>query len=250
MNQEKLVSIITPVYNKEKYVEETIQSVQAQTYENWELIIVDDCSSDHSAEIIKEYADQDKRIFYYKNENNSGAAESRNRAIALAKGDYIAFLDSDDLWNPEKLEKQMEFMQKRQCAFCYSACNVIDIHGTPTGKVRHVPEKVDYKTLLKGNSIPCLTVVLERERFQDIRMKKMGHEDYILWLDLLQQCGTAYGITEALGSYREYDNSLSSNKLTAAKWMWNIYRKHLKIGVLKSLWYFVNYAYEAVKKRI
>lgn len=250
MNKEKLVSVITPVYNKEKYIEATIQSVKSQTYENWELVIVDDCSTDQSAEIVKQYAKNDERIRYYLNENNSGAAESRNRAIELSKGEYIAFLDSDDLWSPDKLEKQLEFMQKRQCAFCFSACNVIDMNGQPNGKVRPVPESVDYKTLLKGNVIPCLTVVLERKCFSNIRMKKMGHEDYILWLDLLQQCGSAYGINEVLGSYREYGSSLSSNKLTAIKWMWNIYRNHLKLGLFKSCWYFLNYVYGAVKKRV
>ena len=248
--KEKNVSIIMPVYNKGKYIEATIRSVQEQTYENWELVIVDDCSSDDSAEIIKRCAVNDERIHYYQNEKNLGAAGSRNRAIELATGRYIAFLDSDDLWLPEKLEKQIEYMSKNDCAFCYSACNVIDTEGQHTGKVRLVPGKVDYKTLLKGNVIPCLTVVLDRTKVKNIRMKKMGHEDYVLWLDMLKQCGHAYGIEEVLGSYREYGNSLSSNKFTAAQWMWKIYREYENFGFFKSSWYFVNYAMRAVLKRI
>jgi len=141
-------------------------------------------------------------------------------------------------------------MQKRQCAFCYSACDVIDELGRPKGKVRRVPESINYRRLLKGNVIPCLTVVIERKKFRNIHMKKMGHEDYILWLDLLQQCDMACGIDEVLGSYREYENSLSSNKMKAAKWTWNIYREYLQLGFVKSCWYFINYIYGAVRKRV
>ncbi len=248
--KEKQVSVIMPVYNKEKYIEATIKSVQEQTYENWEIVIIDDCSSDASSKIIKRYVDNDERIRYYKNEKNLGAAGSRNRAIELAKGRYIAFLDSDDLWMPNKLEKQIDYMSQNEYAFCYSACNVIDTEGKPSGKIRHIPEKVDYKELLKGNVIPCLTVVLDRTKVNNIKMQKMGHEDYVLWLDLLKQCGSAYGINEVLGSYREYGNSLSSNKFTAAQWMWKIYREYEKFGVIKSAWYFVNYAVRAVLKRV
>lgn len=250
MENNHLVSIITPLYNKEKYIEKTIQSVQAQTYTEWEMIIVDDCSSDAGAEIVKRYSEADSRIRYYKNETNMGAARSRNRAVELAKGHYIAFLDADDLWKAEKLETQISYMEQEKCAFCYSACEVVDENGNKSGKVRYVPEKVDYQLLLKGNPIPCLTVVLDRSQISQIEMKQIGHEDYVLWLDILKEKKYAHGINKILASYREYGSSLSGNKITAAKWMWHIYRKHLKLGIAESTYCFANYFGNAMRKRI
>lgn len=245
-----LVSIITPLYNKEHYIAETIRSVQAQTYTEWEMIIVDDCSTDQSARIVEEFCKDDSRIRYYKNLSNSGAAESRNRALELAEGRYIAFLDADDLWAREKLQKQISYMKKNECAFSYTACGVVDEKGNEAGKVRYIPEKVDYRGLLKGNCIPCLTVVLDKMKIPNIRMEKMGHEDYALWLKILQRIDYAQGINEVMAYYREYGSSLSGNKLVAAKWTWKIYREHLKLGIWKSCYYFGNYLLNAVMKRV
>ena len=249
-NRDKLVSVITPLYNGARYVMGTISSVQSQTYENWEMIIVDDCSTDDSQEIVLKLAAQDSRIKYYKNEKNLGAADTRNRAISLAQGRYIAFLDSDDLWKPEKLERQLARMEETQTAFSYTACEVIDTDGKTTGKERYVPESVSYKRLLKGNVIPCLTVVLDRTKFESIVMPKIGHEDYATWLALLRECGQAYGINEVLASYRESSSSLSGNKLTAVGWTWNIYRKYLRLSLLESIYNFICYIIQALKKRI
>ena len=249
-NKDKLVSIITPLYNGERYIRDTIASVQSQTYKNWEMVIVDDGSTDDSQNIVMELAAKDQRICYYKNECNMGVAETRNRAIQLAKGKYIAFLDSDDLWKNNKLEKQIAWMEEKNSAFCYTACEIIDEMGNTTGKVRHVPADVDYKMLLKSNVIPCLTVVLDRTKFTSIVMPKLGHEDYATWLTLLQECERAEGIDEVLASYRETSSSLSGNKLIAAKWTWHIYRDYLGLSLLESICNFISYVLGAFKKRI
>ena len=249
-NKDKLVSIITPLYNGEKYIRKTIESVLNQTYQDWEMVVVDDCSMDRGPDIVLEMASVDSRIRYYRNETNKKVALTRNRAIELSEGRYIAFLDSDDLWKPDKLEKQIRLMEEQNAAFCYSACEVIDESSAPTGKVRHVPTQMSYKQLLKGNVIPCLTVVLDRKQFSHITMPDIGHEDYATWLALLQRCGIAYGIDEVLASYRVAENSLSGNKITAAKWTWRIYREHLGLPLLESTYYFVNYILGALKKRV
>ncbi len=245
-----LVSIITPLYNKEKFVEATILSVLSQTYTEWEMIIIDDCSTDKSADIVNKYCQMDSRIRYYKNNKNSGVAKSRNRAISLAKGRYIAFLDADDLWKVDKLEKQISFMEKESCTFCYSACEVIDEQDNLIKEKRKVPAVVDYSSLLKGNAIPCLTVVLDRLHFDKIELTRIGHEDYVLWLELLQNGEKAQGLDEVLATYREYKSSLSSNKVMSAKWVWKIYRTHLKVGFFKSCVYFIYYSCNALRKRI
>lgn len=248
--RENLVSIITPVYNGEAYIKETIESVQGQTYTQWEMILIDDGSLDHTGEIIRDMAAKDSRLRYYKNERNLGVADSRNRAIELAEGRYVAFLDSDDLWKSNKLKRQLEFMKEHNTAFSYTACEVIDEAGNAIGKVRSVPQKVDYKQLLKGNVIPCLTVVLDRSRFETIHMPKIGHEDYATWLTLLKECKEAEGINEVLAAYRIVKISLSGNKLKAAQWTWRIYREYLGLSLLESGCNFVNYVVGSLKKRI
>lgn len=240
--------MITPMYNAEKWIEETIQSVQSQSYKQWEMIIVDDCSTDGSPEIVLKLQKKDERIRYYRNNANCGVADSRNRAINHAKGQYIAFLDSDDKWYPEKLERQISKMQSEHAAFCYSACDVIDECGEKVN-VRYVPEKADYARLLKGNVIPCLTVVLDRKYIPEILMPKLHHEDYAAWLKLTQSGITACGINEALAGYREAGTSVSSDKLQAMKWTWTIYRQFLGLSILKSCYCFFFYAVNALRKR-
>lgn len=247
--EKNLVSIITPMYNAEKWIEKTILSVQGQSYQNWEMIIIDDCSSDNSAIIVKNMAKLDNRIKYHKNVENSGVAVTRNRGIGYSIGQYIAFLDSDDLWYPEKLEKQIEKMQREKVAFCYTACCVIDENDKKTGKVRYVPASIDYKELLKGNEIPCLTVVLDREQISDIEMPQIHHEDYVTWLNILRSGITAHGMNEVLAAYRVNTHSLSGNKFKAMGWTWNIYRNYLKLNIFQSCRYFVWYVIKAFKKR-
>lgn len=245
----ELVSVITPMYNAEKYIAQTIESVQAQTYENWEMLIVDDVSCDAGVEIVQGYMVKDPRIKYLKHEKNAGVAQARNTALKAAKGQYVAFLDSDDLWMTNKLEKQIRFMKEKKAVFCYSACEIMDEYGKSTGKVRNVPVKQQYKDLLKGNAIPCLTVILDRSQIGNVEMPVIPHEDYAAWLNILKKGITAYGMDEVLAKYRVNNHSLSGNKLQAAKWTWDIYRKQQKLGVMKSCYCFVCYIIAAVLKR-
>lgn len=244
------VSIITPMYNAKRYIAQTIQSVLAQTYPDWEMIIVDDCSTDDSPAIVQEFARTDQRIRYFRQPENCGIACARNVAIGFAVGKYIAFLDSDDLWKPKKLERQLEFMHGNGAHFCHTACEVIDAEGNLTGQVRHVPETVAYQQLLKGNPIACLTVLIDREYFADIEMPQIPHEDYAAWLNLLKTGETAYGLDEVLAQYRLVGDSASADKRRAAVWNWNIFRHYLKLPLWKSCWCFVGYVYHALRRRM
>lgn len=165
---EPLVSIITPLYNSEKYIAETIESVLAQTYSNWEMIIVDDCSKDNSTKIVEEYQKKDRRIKLYRNEINKGVSYTRNRAIDLSQGKYIAFLDSDDLWKKEKLEKQIKFMEEKNVVLSYTAYEKINEDGSKRGEVR-VPDKLDYEELLKNCLIGFLTAIYRKEELKDFK---------------------------------------------------------------------------------
>lgn len=245
---ETLVSVITPMYNAQKYILDTIASVQAQTYSRWEMIIVDDGSADGSVEAVREAAAKDSRIRLIRQEN-SGVAAARNRGIKAAKGRYLAFLDSDDLWRPEKLERQLALMEKQNCGFCYTACDVINDSGRPTGQVRRVPERITYQKLLWGNVIPCLTVVVDRSMTGEFAMPKMGHEDYATWLTVLKRLPEAWGINEVLGSYRVNSSSVSANKVRAMRWTWRIYRDNQKLPVYKSIFYLMGHGLQAVRKR-
>lgn len=243
-----LVSIITPMYNAKRYIEKTIESVQRQTYQNWEMIVMDDLSEDGCTEIVKEYAAVDARIKYFCVSEKSGVAKTRNAAMQQATGQYLSFLDSDDLWQPDKLERQIVLMQEKQCAFVYGGCDVIDENGEPQNKVRHVPEHVTYEELLWGNVIPCLTVLVDREKTGDFQMPVMGHEDYATWLNVLKKVSEAYGIDSVLGSYRVNRNSVSGKKLRTIRWTWNIYRKNQKLSVYKSFLYLMGHLMQAARK--
>ncbi|WP_243388118.1 glycosyltransferase family 2 protein [Bacillus kexueae] len=247
--EEHLVSIITPVYNAEKFLEETILSVQNQTYQNWELLLVDDVSTDNSVEIIEKYSKEDSRIKLIKLKENSGAAVARNTAIKAAEGRFVAFLDSDDKWHNEKLEKQIEFMLQNQYAFTFTNYRIITEDSYDTGKVVKVPKEIDYEGLLKNTIIGCLTVVLDKEKIGHFEMVNIRtRQDFVLWLDILKRGYKAYGLQEELAYYRKVKGSISSNKLKAAKRNWQVYREIEKISFLRSLWYFIMYATNAIKK--
>lgn len=246
----KLVSIITPMYNAEATIAQTIESVLAQTYEQWELLLVDDCSTDGCTKIAASYAQKEKRIRYCRLESNQGVANARNTAIAMAQGRFLAFLDSDDIWRKDKLQKQLEFMEKTGAVFTYTACAVIDKQGKYAGKIRYVPEHTDYRKLLKGNVIPCLTVLLDRQSVRAFRMPAVRHEDYAFWLSILQSGTEAYGLNEVLAEYRIQNSSISRNKLKAAFWTWNIYYKYQRLGFFRSCYYFMHYMLHALLKRI
>jgi len=242
------VSIITPSYNSLEYITMTIDSVLAQIYTNWEMIIVDDVSTDGSDKIIEQYIKRDKRVKLIRLKENLGPALARNRAIREATGRYIAFLDADDLWFPEKLEKQLNFMKKHKLSLVYSSYETIDEDGLKIN-MRIAKEYIGYVDMLKSNHIGNLTAIYDSKLIGKIYMDDMGHEDYILWLKILKRIGHTRGIVEPLAQYRILSTSISSNKIKTLKWQWRIYRKIEKLDILKSSYYFAWYAYYALMKR-
>lgn len=244
-----LVSIITPAYNAEKYINDTIASVISQTYQYWEMVIVDDASNDNTNKIINKYQQKDKRIKLINLLNNQGVANARNTAIQNAKGRYIAFLDADDVWEKEKLEKQINFMKQNNICFSYHDYKLLDL-STNKAKIISVPKQLDYNNLLKGNRTgSCLTVCLDRKMIKDIYFPNAKHEDYICWLNILKQYSiVAFGLSETLGTYRVGKKSISSNKLKSAIWNWQVYRKNQKLSIMKSIYYMCFYVINGLKK--
>ncbi|GEN44234.1 glycosyltransferase family 2 protein [Alkalibacillus haloalkaliphilus] len=246
---DSIISVITPTYNSEQFIEETIKSVQAQTIENWEMVIVDDCSTDRTVEIIESIRQHDSRIKLHKLDENKGAGYARNVAMDLAQGRFIAFLDSDDLWLPEKLEKQYRNMKIRDIAFSHTQYKVIDEDGHLTGAPYEIPNELKYGDLLKFCHIGCLTVMLDRKKVGHVQMDLMrNRQDYLLWLDITKEGFKAYALQEVLSKYRKVSNSISSNKLKVAKLNWRIYRERFGMNVLQSAWYFTHYVYFYIRK--
>lgn len=237
-----LVSIITPSYNSALLIVPTIKSVISQSVGNWEMIIVDDCSSDNSVEVIQSFVERDPRIKLIQLSENSGAAVARNTAIEAAKGRYIAFLDSDDAWLPNKLEKQIAFMQENNYPFTYAAYDKVNESDEVFGHVG-VPSKVAYSDLLKSCSIGCLTAIYDTEYFGKVYMPLIRkRQDLGLWLKLLKKTKYAYGLNETLGLYKVRSDSISANKKSAALFTWRLYREVEQINLLKSIYYFSHYA--------
>lgn len=251
--EEKLVSIVVPVYNSEKFIRDTVKTVKEQTYQNWELLLVNDCSTDNSAIIIKEYEKEDKRIKLIMLEKNSGAAIARNTGIKHAKGKYIAFLDSDDLWEPQKLEKQIKFMEENKYDFTYTDYEFADEEGKKLNKKVNVPSKITYRQALKNTTIFTSTVIFNVEKLgkELISMPNVRRgQDTATWWKVLKTSVIAYGLNESLSLYRRSNNTLSSNKIKALKRTWNLYRNVEELSLLKSFYYFCWYCFNAVKRRI
>jgi len=243
-----LVSIVMPSYNADKFIADAIESVLNQTYAYWELIVVDDGSLDHTNEIVEAYAKQDSRISLIKLKQNSGPAKARNKAIKEAKGRYIAFLDADDLWLPEKLKKQIMFMHKNNLSFTYSSYHLIDEHGHMFGTFT-TREFITYKSMLKTCSVGCLTAIYDTQVLGKQYMPNIAkRQDYGLWLQILKDINGTKGIIEPLATYRVLGNSVSSNKLTAAVYQWKIYRDVENLNLWKSIYYFVHYAFYGIVK--
>lgn len=245
---EPLVSIVMPAYNASKFISESIESVLKQTYKNWELIIVNDCSKDNTEEIIKSYSNNDSRIKYYNQKTNLGISEARNKAIIEAKGEYIAFLDSDDLWKKRKLEEQIKFMEEKKINFSYTDYEKRDQELKKTIKNVKCPIKIDYKEGLKGNKIGCLTVIIRSSILKENLMPKLKHEDYATWLKILRKGEKAFGLQKNLAIYRATSNSISSNKLKVLFWTFPIYYIQEKLGIMKSLYYLNCHLLQALKK--
>ncbi len=243
----ELVSIITPSYNSSKFISETIESVLSQTYTNWEMIIIDDKSPDDSNVLIESYIKRDNRIKLIKLDKNSGPAFARNEGIRGAKGRYISFLDADDLWFPHKLNTQISFMNKNNLAFTYSSYTLIDGDNNDLGKF--ITKKyITYFTMLKSCSVGCLTAIYDSQKLGKIYFENRGHEDYILWLKIFKKINNAQGILEPLATYRILKHSVSSNKMKASKYQWKIYRDVEKLNIVKSIYYFIQYAYYGFMK--
>ncbi|GMR65359.1 MULTISPECIES: glycosyltransferase family 2 protein [Bacillus] len=247
-NKTPHVSVITPSYNSIRFIGETILSVQNQSYENWEMIIVDDASTDQSATKIKEIIKGDSRIRILSLKENVGAAKARNLAIKEARGRYIAFLDSDDIWLPHKLKTQLLFMEEMDVDFSYTSYSLIDENGNELNREVNVPEFVDYHYLAGNTIIGCLTVMLDREKISYIEMPSMQPEDTALWLNLLSEGYEARGIQQVLAKYRIVENSVSRNKIRAAFRYWNLLRKQKPLNSFQTFFYFSKYAYHAYRK--
>ncbi|SUY45685.1 teichuronic acid biosynthesis glycosyl transferase [Clostridium putrefaciens] len=231
---EELVSIIMPAYNCYEFINIALNSVIAQTYENWEIIIVDDCSTDNTAEIVKDYISKDLRIKYYKLDVNSGAAVARNKAVDLAQGKYIAFLDSDDVWFPEKLSKQIKFMKQNGYNFTCTSYTKIDDHGKYLNRIIKTKVKSDYDGVLKtcpGNS----TVVYDAEKLGKFKIPNIKkRNDYVMWLQIIKAEHYLYGLEEPLGSHRITPGAISSNKSSLVSYHWKVYREIEKLSMVKS----------------
>ena len=259
--QDGLVSIIVPVYNAGSYIEETIQMVEKQTFENWELILVDDCSSDNSKTLIEAYiqkrmtrdtgnAMQQVRLIAKK--QNEGAAMARNTGMQAAKGQYIAFLDADDIWMSDKLQRQMDFLAKKKAAFIFTAYEFGDENAMGTGRIVHVPDNLTYQRALSRTVIFTSTVILDRKQIpaELLCMPVVKSEDTAFWWKLLKNGITAWGLDEVLAIYRRPAKSLSSNKLEAIKRIWYLYRAQEGLPLLKSIWYFTFWAFRATLRRL
>jgi teichuronic acid biosynthesis glycosyltransferase TuaG len=244
-----LITVIMPVYNCECHIATAIRSVMAQTYSNWELLVLDDGCTDSTCEIVSDFARADDRIQLLRNEKNMGVARTRNRGFDLSHGEYVALLDSDDEWSPEKLQIQLDLMGRENADICYTAYAIVDESGAKVKNDYLVPERVTYDELLKENVIGCSTVmlashILKKHRF----VTDFYHEDYVLWLDLLR-CGyKAVGCTKTLVKWRYLADSRSFDKRKSAKNRWDIYRKHLHLPLLKSMCVFLAYTTRGIRK--
>ncbi|MFC0308282.1 glycosyltransferase family 2 protein [Gallibacterium trehalosifermentans] len=245
-----LITIITPVYNAEKYIETCIQSILKQTYQNWELLLVDDCSTDGSITLITPYL-KDKRIKLLKTIKNSGPAIARNIALQHAKGDYITFLDSDDIILENKIKNQLQFMLKHKLYITHGNFSFCNEAGEVTKDVI-TSNSIDYKLLLKGNQFKIMTVMIDRTILENKYFPQIKHEDYQFFLNILKEgyCSINYSnnIESLCRVCLKLNGSVSSNKIKSALWTWNIYYKYQKLGIIKSIFYFVCYVINGIKK--
>lgn len=238
MNDFGLVSIITPSYNCANFIEETIESIQAQTYQNWELLITDDCSTDASRDIIRKYADSDSRIKLLRLEKNSGAGVARNNSIKEAEGRFIAFCDSDDRWYPKKLEKQLEFMRSIGCVMSYTSYMTCNEAGEDIGIII-CRRKETSRSIKRDDKVGCLTIIYDAERIGKIFMPDIRkRQDWAFKIKVLSICKVAYGMKEPLALYRLRTNSLSNNKTSLIKYNIAVYNRVLGWNPIKSYLYF------------
>lgn len=235
-----------PSYNSAETIFFSIQSVINQSYKNWELIVIDDCSKDRSIEIVLSF--DDPRIKLIKLPSNTGVANARNEGIKFASGKYISFLDSDDIWFSEKLAKQVE---KLSSGFDVICSNYGTFKNNPSEliSIRKAPSIITHQAMLRSNFIGNLTGIYNSEKLGKFYQRPLGHEDYVMWLDITKVSNQALCIDEVLAAYRISNQSLSSNKFKAMKWQFFIYRNYLGFSFIRSSWYFLQYLFFALKKR-
>lgn len=244
------VSILMPLYNCASSLARSVGSVRAQTYQGWELLLIDDGSSDGTADLAQKLAADDRRIRVLTMPANKGAAAARNHGLEHAKGRYIAFLDADDRWRPEKLQRQLQFMKRHDAALSFTAYSRVGDQGALKERVPAMAV-VTYNTLLKRNIIGCLTAIYDSKQVGKIPMPELWRQhDFALWLQIVRQSGPAYGLDEDLAIYQVASGSLSGNKLAGALDNWRIYRRLEKLTLLKSLWCFANYASFGIRHRL
>ena len=241
-----LVSIITPMYNSEKFILKTIESIVNQTYSNWELLLIDDGSTDNTIQIVEDFKLKYTNIKLFQNPTNLGAAQSRNKGILEAKGDYIAFLDADDLWKPIKLDLQTQFMQTHNCDVSFSSYEQIDESGKPLYKLVQALPKLTYNKYLKTNYIGNLTGMYNAKTLGKITSPDLRkRQDWLLWLAAIKKSGKpALGMQESLAYYRVRDNSISSNKIEMLKYNYLVYKKGLGFSTIKSLYRMLIFLWE------
>lgn len=249
---EELISIVVPVYQVERFIAETVESVQKQDYKNWELLLVDDCSEDKSCAIIEEMAAGDSRIRLIHQQTNQGAAKARNCGVRNAAGRYLCFLDSDDLWESDKLSSELTFMKEKSAGFVFTGYEFADEYGKGLGKVVRVPAQISYSEALKNTTIFTSTVMFDRTKIkdEDILMPDIASEDTATWWHLLKVYGQAYGLDRNLVKYRRSANTLSSNKLEAVRRIWQLYRKQEKLSIIYSAYCMCFWAFRAVLRRV
>lgn len=246
---EDLVSVIMPTYNASRYVGQALESVFAQTYHKLEIVIVDDHSSDNSVEIIEKCKKEHPEICFFPLEKNMGAGYARNKALEYANGQYVAFLDCDDEWMPDKLKRQVECIKEKGTSFCYAAIEMMDEEGKTIKKKRNIRETCDYKYLLHNTIIATSSVIVDRSAVGDFRMHlRRGGQDYATWLNLLRDGTVAYGINEVLVRYRVTSNSLSSNKLASIRQVWEVQTQDEKINKIAALFHVCCFILNALKK--
>ncbi len=250
-----LVSIVTPSYNCSDFIGKTIESIQAQTYENWELLITDDCSTDDSCEIIRSYAAKDPRIKLMQFESNLGPGDARNNSIRMANGRFIAFCDADDRWYPDKLETQLRFMLQKNCSLSYTSYDECDESGKITGYVECI-RKTNYAHILHDNSIGCLTAIYDAGKIGKHYMPSLRkRQDWCLWIDIIAHYGDAYGLDSPLAIYRVRKGSVSANKIKMLKYNFEVYNKALNYNKFASAlllcgYFMPYYIYKKIKQKI
>lgn len=250
MNTEnELVSIITPVFNAAQYIEETANSIIAQSYSNWEWLVVDDCSTDDSYKILKDIASKDKRIKLMKNDTNSRAFATRNKGLENVSGKFVAFLDADDLWPADKLELQINFMISNNYFVTYTGFKRFrNIVNEEDAKIVKVPSEATYSKIISNNYIATSTVIINVNEVGPLRMKDVYYDDFVLWLELLGKIPFAYGINETLMYYRLSPNSLSRNKIKSAIKVYGIFRNSLHLSWFNSRFLFLKWSFYTTKR--